>query len=226
MRRAGLEHRPKRIWIIGAGKFGRISVEALGHGRGNARITVIDNDPSQLQHLAGLGVTARQADGIDFLNRHLGLEDAPDWIVPVIPLHVAAEWIRLRLGAAGPVQRLPVPQSVIDSLPHPMRGRCLEIYTSLADFLCPQDCPQPPDHCTFTGKPRPYNLADRLASIRSVAWRSVVVVSHQLAPGVGALSPPELFQALSQAGAETSRCLIGTACKCHGVVSALGFAPE
>jgi hypothetical protein len=217
---------PQRIWVIGAGKFGRISVDALKRLDDTTQITVVDNDPQQLEHMDASAGSLILGDGIEFLDAHLLPPKAPDWIIPVIPVHVVAEWIALRISKTRAVRHVAVPECVIASLPNPMHGADKAVYTSLADFLCPDDCPQPPERCTCTGKPRPYNLYDRLAALETRNLRSVVVVSHQLAPGVGALSPPELFQALDRVASHRSPCLVATACRCHGIVSALSFDPD
>lgn len=212
-----------RIWVIGAGKFGRISVEALIKHRGKVEISVVDSDAMQLDQMADLPVATVCTDGITFLKQNLTSENAPDWIIPVIPIHVAAEWVRARLGNAVRAGLQPVPDAVVDRLPNPMRGSKGEVYVSLADFICPEDCPQPPARCTHTGKPRPYNLYDRLTSIRYGGLRSLVVISRQLAPGVGGLAPRDLFRVLEEARAVRTPFLLSTACRCHGVVSSVGF---
>jgi hypothetical protein len=213
----------RRIWILGAGKFGRIAAEALEEKARDGLVTVVDTDPERLIQMAGLPLLRIQEDGLVFLERCLTPTGAPDWIIPVIPVHVAAEWIAARLAKRHEVRRLAVPAAAVKRLPNPLSGAGGDLYTSLADFVCPEDCPQPASHCTYTGKPRPYNLYDRLASLRPDGFRTIVIISRQLAPGVGGLDPQDLFQALKTAQAERTPFLLSTACRCHGVVSAFGF---
>ena len=216
----------QRIWVLGAGKFGRISVEALLKGRRKVEMTVVDSEGRCLEQMADLPVTTVLDDGIDFLVRHLTRREPPDWIIPVIPVHVAAEWICARLGKGGPARLLPVPDALAGRLPNPMRGAKGEVYASLAGFVCPEDCPQPANYCFHTQKPRPCNLYDRLAAIAHEGCRSLVVVSRQLAPGVGGIAPRELFQTLEKAAAQHTPFLLSTACRCHAVVSAIEFEKE
>ena len=82
---------------------------------------------------------------------------------------------------------------------------------SMADFICPDHCPEPKDICTHTGKPRPFNLYKKLESIKYDHFRSVVVRSRQLSPGVGGYSPGALFHALDVIKSSTTPILLSTA---------------
>jgi hypothetical protein len=37
-------------------------------------------------------------------------------------------------------------------------GKAGQVFISHADFICPDNCPEPKDKCTVTGKPRPKDL--------------------------------------------------------------------
>jgi hypothetical protein len=51
-----------------------------------------------------------------------------------------------------------------------------------------------------------------------------ILRSHQLAPGVGGLAAKEMLE-LRQSVAQTGGAwLMGTACRCHGVVQAWSFS--
>jgi hypothetical protein len=101
-------------------------------------------------------------------------------------------------------------------------GESGDLYTSLADFLCPEDCSEPPFYCTVTGKRREKPLYQILAdSFRSYASRGIQ--SQQLAPGVGGFSPKTLGDLLEDLKSLHGPILISTACACHGVTSAFSF---
>ncbi|MGD8613081.1 MAG: potassium transporter, partial [Desulfobacterales bacterium] len=91
---------------------------------------------------------------------------------------------------------------------------------SIADFKCPANCSEPDDICTHTGKPRPMILHEFLKSIQPKGFTSIVIRSHQLAPGVGGYTPAALFDALDQIKKMQSPVLLSTACSCHGVMNA------
>ena len=92
-------------------------------------------------------------------------------------------------------------------------------------FYVPDDCPEPVDRCTVTGRARPLVLFEHLAALDVPGWPVVVVRSRQLAPGVGGFRPSDLLAAerrLCEAGGQV---LLATACRCHGVIDALDIPP-
>ena len=92
---------------------------------------------------------------------------------------------------------------------------------SYANFICPEDCPEPPDLCTVSGKPRETDLYHVLEKVEVADFRSVVIRSHQLAPGVGGYPAQALVNARSEIGLSEGRFLVSTACCCHAAVHAL-----
>jgi len=209
-----------RIWLLGAGRFGLKAMERLRPRFKTAEITLIDQLQDRLKPFAEVGIRTICADGITFLERNLIDADTPDWIIPMIPRHVAFEWIKSKLRDHGEIVEMPVPETVAHMLPNPIRGKNGELYVSNADFLCPDDCPEPKDFCTYTGKPRPCILHEKLANLQLDGFRSIVVRSHQLSPGLGGYRPTALFGALSEASRTKKTILVSTACSCHGVIHA------
>ena len=210
----------KKIWILGAGKFGQIAVEALDQKNEDADITIIEKNENACRQLPELNLTVICDDAIDFLMENLTTRDEPDWIIPVIPIHVAFEWIKARLQADYRLEKLTVPDQLEKVLPNPCRGNNGRLYISHADFRCPDDCPQPQNRCTHTGKARPTSLYKKLESLDTADFNSVVVRSRQLSPGVGGYKPLDLFQALDRVRASRKPVLLSTACGCHGVIDA------
>lgn len=205
----------KTIWILGAGKFGQKAIAAL---KDKNRLLVIDQTIPDHPVLAGCDTV--RADGIDYLSRHLEAQGPPDWIVPAIPVHVSYEWICNKLDNIRPI---PVPPALAEQMPNPFRGKAGELYVSNADFICPDNCPEPADICTYTGKPRPRILYKTLQNLEFENFCAVGVQSHQLSPGVGGYRPQALFDALEAVsqGLKTGPVLVSTACRCHGVIHAL-----
>jgi len=222
------------IWIIGAGNFGLKAVDALIRQFPEVRLTLVDEkyDKSESTDLSGVHELVL-GDGIGFLFEHLNRSKLPDWVVPAIPVHVAYEWVVRSLKNDYPVKQIEIPMALVDLLPNPIYGSNGSVYTSNADFICPDDCMEPEGVCTCTGKPRPRILHEFLSEIMLSGFRSIVVQSRQLAPGVGGYTPSELFEVLSLVRSIESPVLLSTACKCHGVMNAFevesketGFRPE
>lgn len=207
------------ILVLGAGKFGLHALQVLNRHSKN-RVTVVDTDPERGIEVTESGGQFTFADSILFLSESLKGADPPDWIIPAVPLHVAFEWVRTTLPEEVALEKLAVPDQVREQLPHPMPGADEQVYMSHADFICPDDCPEPADICTYTGKAREPILYEVLARILYEDFTSVAVRSRQLAPGVGGIRPNDLFTALGEIVSSRGPVLLSTACKCHGVIQA------
>ncbi len=210
----------KKIWIIGAGKFGIKAIHALSRHCPEAQLTVIDTNCKGLETIDLLNIHLVTDDGIRFLYENMDRSKGPDWIIPAIPMHVAYEWVARRLKDTHIVKKTVIPDEVLESLPNPIQGSSGAVYISNADFICPDDCMEPEGLCSCTGKPRPRIMHEFLTERNFSGFQSIVIQSHQLAPGVGGYSPHSLYEAQSLACSATAPVLMSTACKCHGVMNA------
>lgn len=211
------------FWIIGGGKFGSRAAHYLSGKDKDARILLIDSNPDTLEGWKG-PIDTVQADGITYLKHHLDGGNnmtMPDWIVPAIPIHVAFEWIRCTLKTNLHVTPISVPEILASFVPNPVWGKEGELYMSYAKFTCPEDCIEPQDLCTVSGKPRKTDLYHVLEKVKIADFRSVVIRSHQLAPGVGGYPAQALLNARNEIGLSEGKVFVSTACRCHGVVHAL-----
>lgn len=208
----------EHIWIIGAGYFGLHALGQLSEHGKQRHFLLADPLGENLEKGEGPNNTLVQTDGITFLNQHLHAGNEPDWIIPALPLHLAAEWCMARLGT-GQGRRRHLPPETDLLLPHPIRGENGDIYVSHATFRCPEHCAEPEHVCTVTREPRKKNMSDILENIRLRGFQSLVIRSRQLGPGVGGYRPGQLFDMLNHVRQAKTDCLISTACRCHGVIS-------
>ena len=205
-----------QVLVLGGGRFGRLAVERLG-----SRVDLVV-EPNPTPALQAMGVKVLIADGVAAARNILDQTDAPPWVVPALPLHFLMEWLFLCLAQMSP-RLCDIPK---ESLPHVAMlhaGRKKEWYLSMADFVCPDDCPEPVRICTHTGLPREGQMFEMLADILLPGFTTIILRSHQLAPGVGALARQELIdlrEKIRKSG-QGSGWVIGTACRCHGVVQAM-----
>jgi hypothetical protein len=213
----------KRFWIIGGGHFGCRAARKLRQAHPAAEILIIEKNPAVCKGLERRGTSVICADGIAYLDTHLESPDPPDWVVPAAPVHVAFEFVRRRLAGEGRLQKVPVPESLIRRLPNPLQGSDLTQYASNADFICPEDCPEPADVCTYTGQPRPCTLYRELEQAEIEGTLSIVVRSRQLLPGVGGYRPGDLLHALEKIRTTDKTVVLSTACRCHGVIDAFSL---
>jgi hypothetical protein len=209
--------------ILGAGKFGRLALARLSAQDRTPRFAVVDHNPAALAtglpeanaHLAKI-----RAEVADFLQDHFTDYASWDWLIPMVPVHVAAITLKQRLVGAG-WEFMDVPQALADLAPVAIRGPQGELYLSRAAHLCPDDCPEPPDFCPVTGESRTPALHEMLAAMVLPGFEVLVLASRQLAPGVGGYRPRELLDLIATASQSRSNLVIATACRCHGVVHAL-----
>lgn len=213
------------IWILGAGRHGRRAADTLRQNHPAADIVIVESSSEVCKQMATLSFRVACRDGVAYLFENLEKGRGPDWIIPMIPVHVAYEWVRLKLEKSHHIRAVAVPEKVVATLPNPVRGAGGQIYISNADFRCPPNCPEPDEVCTYTGKPRPRILHEFLENIDHPGFRSVVVHSRQLLPGIGGYAPSALFQALGTIASENGAVLLSTSCRCHGVMHAFEVHP-
>ncbi|MFP4256741.1 MAG: potassium transporter [Desulfobacterales bacterium] len=205
------------IWIIGCGRFGKIALDRLSAQKGEKIFMVVDPDQDSLPEPSA-GVKLIEQDGVSFLKKHLEEKNAPDWIIPAVPVHLAARWCISDSGALN-VKACAPPGELKHQIPNPVFGPSGDVYTSYAEFKCPDNCPEPEDHCPATGKKREQNLFEKLQQIEVPGFEILVVRSRQLAPGVGGYKPEDLFGLQKSLSEKPGRYLIATACRCHGVIT-------
>ena len=216
----------KTVWIIGAGQFGEKAAVRLRLKYPEAAIIVVDRDRIALHSVEGVATAVVVGDGAVYLAEHLTASDEPDWIVAAVPVHLAFEWLCKRISPAYRVEKLAVPEALTQKLGCVFKGEGGRVYTSMADFICPNNCPEPADLCFVTGKPRPIDLHRELSTVDTHQMTPVIVRSRQLSAGVGGYRPGDLFDALRVVEASKRPVLVGTACRCHSVLDAFRLIPR
>jgi hypothetical protein len=207
--------------ILGGGKFGRLALARLAGQDAGASFLIVDRDPGKLAAVGeGLNSQQVQAEAIAFLVQHLKSDGRWDWIVPMVPLHVAYHWLLKGPLAGSGWQPTAVPEAVAHLVPNVQRGPDGELYLSRANHLCPDDCAEP-EICPVTGESRAVPLHQELASLHLPGYQVKVIRSRQLAPGVGGYLPGRLLELARDLEALAGTVLIATACGCHGVVHGL-----
>ena len=210
-----------RYLILGAGKFGSLALTRLAAADPEARFVLVDPAPEALATAAtppGREVIRVTATAALFLAQHLNGEAPWDWIIPMAPEHVAYTW----LMAAQPDnwETIAVPPEVERLAPVAERGVKGELYLSRSRHLCPDDCLES-EVCPVTGESREPPLHAELAALDLPGWQLAVIPSLQLAPGVGGYAPGRLITIARDLAVCSSKVLLATACRCHGVVHAL-----
>lgn len=209
--------------ILGAGKFGRLALERIGQKDDQAAFLVVDRSRRALheaRNLTAAPVTEVEAEAARFLVEHLKNGTAWDWIIPVVPEHVAFSWLRQGPLAETDWEPVEVPPAWAALTPMTQRGLEGELYLSKALHLCPDDCAEP-EVCPVTGESRETPLFEELAAVKVPGYRLEVIASRQLAPGVGGFPPGRLLALARDLLDFEGKMVVATACRCHGVAHAL-----
>lgn len=214
---------PWKVVVVGAGRFGQRALAVLRDRYPRCDILVIDRKLQPLVSIRQEGGVGIQGDAVSLLDAILRQSTAP-WIVPAVPLHLAFEWVRWRLSWTRDVRRIPVPTPL--PLPNAMVGPSGDLYSSFATFRCPDDCLEPPGTCTVTGESRPLPLFQVMALLDVPGYRTLGLRSHQLGPGVGGYRGSSLGALYEALRPQRGNFLLYTACRCHGVLSALRLDSE
>ncbi len=211
------------IWVVGGGQFGRRAVELVQKDAPASTIVVVDTLPNL--HLPA-GVEMICADGIEWFVEHFIPGVAVDKIIPALPVHLAAEWLKKKLIDDGRgVHSTEILDEQLGHFPHPIRINPSRVVMSYADFICPANCSEPAEFCTSTGKKRPLALYRLLATLVIDDFVPLIIRSRQFHTGVGGFFAEDLWQLVERGRSlPDTPLLIGTACKCHGVVDGLGHS--
>ncbi|MEW6664810.1 MAG: hypothetical protein AB1512_06255 [Thermodesulfobacteriota bacterium] len=208
------------VLIIGAGRFGGRAARILGPSL-KSPLWLLDVNREALARVDAPAVSKVRDDGIRFLAENMALLKPTNVIVPSIPRHLAFEWVKACIGRPGATP-IPVPQEIQSLFPHAWMSPEGSLLVSYANFLCPEDCEEPETHCTVTGEPRGVPLYERLTRLEVKGYRMHIIRSRQLAPGVGGYPVSDLNALMGRLRSlPGEKWLIGTACRCHGTVSAL-----
>ena len=209
--------------ILGAGKFGLLALERLAAQDPEGRFVVVDHQPAALARARALGVQRAQlveAPAIDYLAARMGPQPPWDWLIPMVPVHVAYAWLLAGPLAGQGWEPAKVPGELADLAPLAIRGPEGELYLSRATHVCPNDCAEP-EVCPVSGEERGEPLFARLAAASRPELPLLVVASRQLAPGVGGYAPGKLVALADAVTRSSGPLLVATACRCHGVIHGL-----
>src|SRR5208337_4767934 len=212
---------PRIYLIIGCGRFGSRAAERLLQKNPRPKIIVVDRSKKALKKVSHLPVESEVREGTLYLEQFLSKGRKADYIIPSVPFHLAFQFILSRSKPWGGRKQIPP----LSGLPNPVIGKTGDLYTSLATFLCPEDCPEPAQYCTITNQRRPKPLYRILEDMKEHS-ESRVIRSRQLAPGVGGYSPEallDLFESIKKRMEPRRTILISTSCRCHSVTSALSL---
>jgi hypothetical protein len=207
--------------IVGGGKYGCEAVNYLRKkGRG---FVLVDINPNCLAaDRFGLKTSAHVGtEGEYFIHGHIAKvaelieELKPEYVFPTAPIHVAAELAKTKFKLVPWDKEI---NSILSYLP-PMvilraeRGNLIVSYNR--DKNCIEKC-EAPEVCPSTRIRKPCTM-DRL--MKFACPEGFILISHQLAPGIGALKGSDLLGFFDWAE-NKHKFVVATACNCHGFFTA------
>jgi len=208
-----------QIFIIGFGKVGKTALPQVIRLWGKSRVWIIDHNPEALNQKETLSGIRVLADGPQFLTQYQEWIGNQDWIIPALPIHLAWKWLEFNMRHQRPKSVSPG-SSLGSGLPY-SQALGDGLLLSYADFICPDHCPAPLDHCFKTKERRSVPLWKHLAIGTGSHRRLEVIESRQMAPGMGGYPFSELRRVLNQAHEAGPPFFVATACRCHGVINGL-----
>lgn len=214
--------------VIGCGYFGLRAVRVIKNLPSRPLVIAVDKDRERLKAVTALADRVHHGDGVQYLSE-LELTEpqaALCWVVPALPLHLAGAWLLHVLNGAGgtyTAEKHSVPQEFdpVGVLQHRTPGGTL--FCSLGDFTCPEDCPEPEGYCHVTELSRPVPLYRILGETLCTGYRSLVVRSRLVLPGVGGYLFGDLLMLRAALAIAGGSYLLSTACTCHGVTDAISI---
>ncbi len=207
--------------IIGGGKYGCHAIDLLKEKERS--FVVVDVDPNcQAMKRFELKISDQiHFNGEQFvqgdLKKAVELIDLlkPEYVFPTAPVHIAADMAQIKFALSPWVEAI---NGILPNLPPTIvlfAGKGKLIVSFNRDHKCLEMCSMP-EICPSSKIRKPCTMT-RLMSFASP--ESFILVSHSMAPGMGALKGTELLEFFRWA--ETKReFVVGTACDCHGVFSA------
>ncbi len=206
--------------IMGYGLFGQKAAYKLNKFSPAAKIIVVEPDVLAARKASAAGFQVYRENAVGFMLKMSAREAARWWIIPALPIHLAYEWLVASLQKEKEVLKIPVPRGLDLGLPLQVRGKQGSLYLSFANFICPEDCPEPDKYCTQTKLPRKKPLYRLLEEVRFENYQSLVITSQQLAPGTGGYTFQTLLTIKEKLLSVSGYYLISTSCKCNAVTDA------
>jgi len=207
--------------IIGGGKYGCYAIEYLKEK--HRSFVVVDPDPNcQAIKRFKLQPNNKISNNGEFyvtgdLQKAIELIDVlnPEYVFPTAPVHIVADMAKIKFKLTPWIEAINV---IVPKLPPTVillagKGKLIVSYNR--DHECLEKCIMP-ETCPTSKLKKPCTMTKLM---HFASPDGFILVSHSMAPGMGALKGTELQEFFKWA--EAKDCfVVGTACDCHGVFSA------
>ncbi len=211
--------------IVGGGKYGSEAVDYLIK-MSKPFIVVDENDECYVVKNYDLNVKNAINDFEKSKNYFLrgGIEESlkvlekikPEYVFTTAPIHVLAAFVKVKYGLKEWNRGIDyvlagIPFKIVISV-----GKGTVVVSYNRDKTCKKNC-EAPEICPVTKIKKPCPMYELL---RFASPGGFILQSYQLKPGLGALSGKEVLDVIEKCE-NRDKVTVGTACRCHGVVTAL-----
>jgi hypothetical protein len=204
--------------IIGGGKYGCHAVELLRSKGKDFVVVDVDPECQAVKQFSLKKVADAPSEGealiVGDLPKALELIETvqPEYVFPTAPVHIAANLAKIKFKLEPWLEAVncilaKLPQSVVLSAGH---GNIVASFNR--DSHCIEMCTMP-ETCPTSHVKKPCTMT-RL--MEYAAPEACILISHSMAPGMGALKGAELRSFFVWAEKQRE-FVVGTACDCHGV---------
>jgi hypothetical protein len=207
--------------IVGGGKYGCHAVEYLRQ-KGRSFV-VVDTDTDCVAQkkfsLKPFSVSSQHKEQFTQgdIPEVLELIDVltPEYVFPTAPVHIAAEMAQKKFTLAPWPEAI---DSITPRLPQAVvllasKGKLIVSFNR--DHDCIENCSMP-EVCPTSKIKKPCAMTKMM---KYASPEACILISHSMAPGMGALKGAELGDFFDWAKTK-DQFIVGTACDCHGVFSA------
>jgi hypothetical protein len=208
--------------IVGGGKYGCYAIEFLRQ-KGKGFVVVDINRNCLAVKRFGIKVSAHTniSEGEHLVHGDLSTvlelieRLKPEYVFPTAPVHIAADLAKIKFGLQPWLEAV---NAILPWLPEAIilqagRGKVFVSYNR--DKECVEKCAMP-EICPSTKIRKPCTMTNLM---RFASAEAFIIVSHAMAPGLGALKGSELQEFFDWAE-NKEKFVVGTACDCHGVFTA------
>lgn len=210
------------LWIMGGGKIAFNTLQKIELSQ--YEITLCDKNPDCLVNikLNKAGYRYIQAEAQDAIS--MFLDEEPDWVLPMMPLHLAGLWIKQN-------QRIKNSRYTLKSIEEELNknhfytlihnNQVLYVSRMAFDKQCKKGCMGDGLSCPITGDQREISLSSMIEkTLNHSPFQSKVFISHQLGPSMGGIKGEDIKEALEQySQCVKSNLIIATSSPCHAVIN-------
>jgi hypothetical protein len=210
------------LWIMGGGKIAFNTLQRLELSQ--YKITLCDKNSNCFvnKELKQEGYRFIQSEAHDMVS--LFLDEEPNWVLPMIPLHLAGLWLKQNQTIENAPHHLKLIEDHLNNnhfYTFLYNNKVLYASRMAFDKKCKKGCLGDGFVCPITGDHWEISLFSVIEKIlKSLPLLIKVFFSHQLGPSMGGIKGQDIKEALEQYHqCDKSKFIVATSSTCHAVIN-------